>query len=41
MSAKVDEFTVIGKPVKRLEGGRRLHEGDLLQVGDTELRFGR
>jgi pSer/pThr/pTyr-binding forkhead associated (FHA) protein len=26
---------------ERLEGRRRLHEGDLLQVGDTELRFER
>jgi pSer/pThr/pTyr-binding forkhead associated (FHA) protein len=26
---------------ERLEGRRRLHEGDLVQVGDTELRFGR
>jgi hypothetical protein len=26
---------------ERVEGRRRLHEGDLLQVGDTELRFER
>ena len=26
---------------ERLEGRRRLHEGDLVQVGDTELRFER
>ena len=26
---------------ERLQGRRRLHEGDLLQVGDTELRFER
>ncbi len=26
---------------ERVEGRRRLHEGDLLQVGDTELQFGR
>jgi pSer/pThr/pTyr-binding forkhead associated (FHA) protein len=26
---------------ERLEGRRRLHEGDLLQVGDTELRLER
>jgi len=26
---------------ERLEGRRKLHEGDLLQVGDTELRFER
>lgn len=26
---------------ERLAGRRRLHEGDLLQVGDTELRFER
>jgi pSer/pThr/pTyr-binding forkhead associated (FHA) protein len=24
---------------ERIEGRRRLHVGDLLQVGDTELRF--
>lgn len=26
---------------ERVEGRRRLHEGDLLQVGDTELQFQR
>lgn len=26
---------------ERLDGRRRLHDGDLLQVGDTELRFER
>jgi pSer/pThr/pTyr-binding forkhead associated (FHA) protein len=26
---------------ERVEGRRRLHEGDLLQVGDTELRYER
>jgi pSer/pThr/pTyr-binding forkhead associated (FHA) protein len=26
---------------ERLDGRRRLHEGDLVQVGDTELRFER
>jgi pSer/pThr/pTyr-binding forkhead associated (FHA) protein len=26
---------------ERLEGRRKLHEGDLLQIGDTELRFER
>jgi len=26
---------------ERIDGRRRLHEGDLLQVGDTELRFER
>ena len=26
---------------ERLDGRRRLHEGDLLQIGDTELRFER
>jgi hypothetical protein len=26
---------------ERVEGRRRLHEGDLLQTGDTELRFER
>lgn len=24
---------------ERIEGRRRLHEGDLVQIGDTELRF--
>jgi hypothetical protein len=26
---------------ERIEGRRRLHEGDLVQIGDTELRFER
>ena len=26
---------------ERIEGRKRLHEGDLVQVGDTELRFER